>query len=81
MIFGYFLEAFKKIYWLQQVSTEHIHIPWTDVIDEGWISAQEMRFIMCVKARNLIYDVSLVVRKYLVVHLNEILYYQAVLWG
>lgn len=36
---------------------------------------------MCVKARNLIYDVSLVVRKYLVVHLNEILYYQAVLWG
>lgn len=36
---------------------------------------------MYVTARNFIYDVSLVLRKYFIVHFNDILYHQVILWG
>lgn len=42
------------------MGTEHIHILWTEVIYEGWISAQDMKLIMHVTVRNFIYDASFV---------------------
>lgn len=36
---------------------------------------------MYVTARNFIYDISWMFRKYFIVHVNDILYHQAILWG